>query len=168
VFPIVIDEGDRVVAGWGLVLAARKPGQQVPAVTLSGLRDAELRILRVALNRVGEDSRWERDLLALEFSDILELEADIDLEIRGFEIAEIDGLLEGNGPANSHVRRLPRRNLASSGRYGSRSGSTVPASRRQTQLAALIHPRSFRSHRRSCVFHQRASGSCRVVSVGLP
>jgi len=97
VLPIVIDELGRVVAGWGLVLAARNLGlTQVPAVTLSGLREAELRTLRLALNRLGEDSRWDMEVLALEFSDILELEEDIDLQISGFEIAEIDALLEGN------------------------------------------------------------------------
>src|SRR5215471_20866269 len=97
VLPIVIDEIDRVVAGWGLVLAAGKSGHgQVPAVTLSGLREAELRTLRLALNRLGEDSSWDTDVLALEFADILELDVDIDLQISGFEIAEIDTLLEGN------------------------------------------------------------------------
>jgi hypothetical protein len=53
-------------------------------------------MLRLALNRLSEDSSWDMDVLALEFSDILELEADIDLQISGFEIAEIDALLEGD------------------------------------------------------------------------
>jgi len=98
VLPIVIDEVDRVVAGWGLVLAAGKLGLgQVPAVTLSGLREAELRTLRLALNRLGEESSWDMDALALEFSDILELDGDIDLQITGFEMGEIDLLLDGNG-----------------------------------------------------------------------
>ncbi len=97
VLPIVIDEIDRVVAGWGLVLAAAKLGlRQVPAVTLSGLGDAELRMLRLALNRLGEDSSWDVGALALEFSDILELDGEIDLQITGFEMGEIDGLLDGN------------------------------------------------------------------------
>jgi len=75
VLPIVIDEANRVVAGWGLVLAARKLALgQVPAVTLSGLREPELRTLRLALNRLGEDSSWDMGALALEFSDIIELD----------------------------------------------------------------------------------------------
>src|SRR5262245_32094525 len=97
VLPIVIDELHRVVAGWGLVLAARNLGlTQVPAVTLSGLREAELRTLRLALNRLGEDSRWDREALALEFSDIFELEPEADLQISGFEIEEIEELLDSN------------------------------------------------------------------------
>jgi DNA modification methylase len=103
VLPIVIDEVDRVVAGWGLVLAARRLGlAQVPAVTLSALREAELRALRLALNRLAEDSSWDVDELALELSDILELDGDIDLQISGFEIGEIDGLLDENGAEEEH------------------------------------------------------------------
>jgi DNA modification methylase len=106
VLPIVIEEAERVVAGWGLVLAARKLGlTQVPTVTLSGIREAELRMLRLALNRLGEDSSWDMDVLTLEFSDILELEMDIDLQISGFEIGEIDALLEGNDAEEE--RELP-------------------------------------------------------------
>src|SRR5262249_21451645 len=52
--------------------------------------------VRLALNRMGEDSSWDVGELALEFSDILELEGDIDLQISGFEIGEINALLEGN------------------------------------------------------------------------
>jgi hypothetical protein len=98
VVPTVIDEMDRVVAGWGLVLAAGELGlKRVPAVTLSGLGEAELRSLRLALNRLGEDSSWGMDALALEFSDIIELGEDTDLQLSGFEMGEIDGLLDGNG-----------------------------------------------------------------------
>src|SRR6266571_1460927 len=91
VVPTVIDEMDRVVAGWGLVLAAGELGlKQVPAVTLSGLGEAELRSLRLALNRLGEDSSWGMDALALEFSDIIELGGDIDLQLSGFEMTTSD------------------------------------------------------------------------------
>jgi DNA modification methylase len=103
VLPIVIDEDHRVVAGWGLVLAAGKLGlRQVPAVMLSGLREAELRALRLGLNRLGEDSSWDMEVLALEFAEILELEEDIDLQITGFEMGEIDGVLGGNGAEEEH------------------------------------------------------------------
>ena len=53
-----------MVAGWGLVLAARKMGLlQVPAVTIDDLDEAKLRLLRLALNRLGEDSSWDLDAL---------------------------------------------------------------------------------------------------------
>jgi DNA modification methylase len=98
VLPILINAERRVVAGWGLVLAAQQLGlSEVPAVSLSDLSEAELRALRLALNRIAEDSTWDREALALEFSEILELAPQIDLEVSGFETGEIDILLDGRG-----------------------------------------------------------------------
>ena len=98
VLPILIDADGRVVAGWGLVLAARRLGlTEVPAVSLTDLSDAELRVLRLALNRLADDAAWDREALSLEFSDLLELDPQVDLEVTGFEIGEIDVLLGGHG-----------------------------------------------------------------------
>jgi DNA methylase len=91
VLPVVVDAKRRVVAGWGLVLAARKMGLlQVPAVTIDDLDEAKLRLLRLALNRLGEESSWDFDTLTLEFADILEINIDVDLQLSGFEMGEID------------------------------------------------------------------------------
>ncbi len=98
VLPILIDMHGRVVAGWGLVLAARQMGLiEVPAVSLTDLSEAELRTLRIALNRITDDSIWEGAELALEFSEILELAPQIDLEVSGFQMGEIDFFLDGRG-----------------------------------------------------------------------
>jgi len=96
VLPIIIDAADRVVAGWGLVLAARHLKlSELPAVTIVDLDEARLRSLRLALNRLGEDSSWDPAALTLEFSDILEMDTTIDLRITGFEMGEIDVSLDG-------------------------------------------------------------------------
>lgn len=98
VLPILLDAKLRVVAGWGLVLAARKLGlSEVPAVCVTDLPESELRLLRLALNRISDDASWDREELPLEFAEILELAPQIDLEVSGFEMAEIDILLDGNG-----------------------------------------------------------------------
>jgi ParB-like chromosome segregation protein Spo0J len=84
VLPILVDREGRVVAGWGLVLAARQLGlSDVPAVSLTDLSEADLRMLRLALNRITDDAAWDREALRLEFSDLLELEPQIDLEVSG-------------------------------------------------------------------------------------
>jgi DNA modification methylase len=91
VLPVIVDAERRVVAGWGLVLAARKMGLlQIPAVTIDDLDESKLRLLRLALNRLGEESSWDFDALALEFADILEIGIDVDLQLSGFEMGEID------------------------------------------------------------------------------
>jgi hypothetical protein len=98
VFPIVIDVDGRVIAGWGLVVAAKRLGlTEVPAVTIADLDEPKLRMLRLALNRLGEDSSWNLDALKLEFSDILEISSETDLRISGFEMGEIDVAVEGSG-----------------------------------------------------------------------
>src|SRR6516164_2246911 len=96
VLPIIVNTADRVVAGWGLVLAARRLKlSEIPAVTIVDLDEARLRSLRLALNRLGEDSSWDPAALSLEFSDILEMDGTIDLQITGFETGEIDISLDG-------------------------------------------------------------------------
>ena len=97
VVPIVIDDAGHVVAGFGLVLAAKNLGlDKIPAITIADLSKAKLRALRLVLNRLSEDSSWDREAVRLEFSEILQLEADIDLQITGFEVGEIDVALGGD------------------------------------------------------------------------
>jgi DNA modification methylase len=104
VLPIVTDADRRVVGGWGLVLAARKIGLgEVPAVTVTDLDEARLRLLRLALNRLGEESSWDVDALKLEFSDVLQITSDIDLRISGFEMGEIDVALSASGDDEEDV-----------------------------------------------------------------
>ena len=91
VIPVVIDRESRVVAGWGLVLAARRLGlQDVSVITIADLDDVKLRSLRLALNRLGDESGWDESALKLEFSEIIALDQTIDLQITGFEMGEID------------------------------------------------------------------------------
>src|ERR1700694_4006369 len=64
VLPVVIDVDARVIAGWGLVAAAKRLGlTEVPAVTIADLDEAKLRMLRLALNPLGGGSAL--DLFAL-------------------------------------------------------------------------------------------------------
>src|ERR1700677_1270049 len=108
VLPVVVDAERRVVAGWGLGLAAKKMGLlQVPAVTIDDLGEAKLRLLRLALNRLGEESSWDFDALTLEFSDILEIDVHADLQISGFEMGEIDvAFARGAGDEEDDLQAL--------------------------------------------------------------
>ena len=105
VLPSVVDVECRVIAGWALVAAAKRLGlAQVPAVTITDLDEAKLRMLRLALNRLGEDSGWDVDALKLEFSDILEISSGIDLCLSGFEMGELDAI---GGTGNDEEDDLP-------------------------------------------------------------
>ena len=88
VLPIVVDAESRVIAGCGLVLAAKRMGlRQVPAVMINDLDEAKLRLLRLALDRLGEEASWDFDALAMEFTDILEIDIDVDLKLAALKSA---------------------------------------------------------------------------------
>jgi DNA modification methylase len=98
VLPVVIDPQNRVVAGMGVVEAAKKLElAEVPAVAVADLSEADLRLLRLALNRISEDAAWDPEALRLEFADVLELAPEAPLVVSGFELAAIDVLLHGDG-----------------------------------------------------------------------
>jgi hypothetical protein len=98
VLPILIDDARQVVAGWGLVLAAKNLDlEEIPAITICDLDEGQLRALRLALNRLAEDSSWDREALSIEFSEILQLDADVELQVTGFTMGEIDMSLNGDG-----------------------------------------------------------------------
>ena len=94
ILPVVVDPQCRVVAGWALVEAAKLLDlEEIPAVTITDLTEVQLRGLRLALNRLSEDAGWDDQALRLELSDLITLDAEIDLQITGFSMGEIDSLL---------------------------------------------------------------------------
>ena len=80
VLPILVDGNRRVVSGWALVLAARQLGlDEVPVVTLHDLNEVQLRMLRLALNRLSEDAAWDMPALRVELTELLALEPKVEL-----------------------------------------------------------------------------------------
>jgi DNA modification methylase len=66
---------------------------------MRGLSDAEKRALAIADNKIATNAGWDRSLLAAELGELASLlpEFNLDLEITGFEPAEIDGLMADFG-----------------------------------------------------------------------
>jgi ParB-like chromosome segregation protein Spo0J len=59
VAPILVDAGNVIIAGHAVVDAAKLLGMnEVPALRVEHLADAEKRALRLALNRLAEDAEW--------------------------------------------------------------------------------------------------------------
>jgi ParB-like chromosome segregation protein Spo0J len=93
--PILADPDGNVIAGHGRLIAAKKLQlAQVPVITLSGLTDAERRALRLADNKIAQNSGWDLDVLRVELAELRSLpDLTFDLEITGFSGGEIDVLL---------------------------------------------------------------------------
>lgn len=90
--PLVIDSENEVIIGHGRLEASKKLGlKKVPVVVKDDLTEAQIRALRIADNRVAESS-WNMEQLAEEF-ELLELD-DIELEMTGFEMDEIEGVTD--------------------------------------------------------------------------
>ena len=103
--PVLINDDGQIVAGHGRVEAAKLLGlAAVPTLRLSHLSPAEQRAYVLADNKLAENAGWDRELLAIELQGLIDL--DFEVELTGFEIPEIDIVLEdadaakaeGNGP----------------------------------------------------------------------
>jgi DNA modification methylase len=92
--PVLVDGRNRIVAGHGRVEAARLLGmEEVPAIEVDGLSEADCRAYIIADNRLAELAGWDEDLLKLELGSILEIDESYDLEVTGFAGGELEALL---------------------------------------------------------------------------
>lgn len=106
--PILIDEDSRVIAGHGRLEAARLLQMaRVPVIRLAGLSAAQKTALAIADNRIAENAGWDPELLALEIESLVDTE--IDLTVIGFEMGEIDLVLQvgEDGPALDGDDEIP-------------------------------------------------------------
>jgi DNA modification methylase len=91
--PVLIDDRGEIIAGHGRVAAAKLLGiLLVPTVRLSHLTEAEKRAYILADNRLAEKAGWDREILAIELQAPIDL--DFEVELTGFETADIDLCLE--------------------------------------------------------------------------
>lgn len=98
--PVLVDEQDVLIAGHGRLAASEKLGlERVPVIRITGLSDTQKRGLMLADNRIAESAGWDSEMLARELADLSDMELDFDLEVTGFDAAEIDIAIESG---NSH------------------------------------------------------------------
>jgi DNA methylase/ParB-like nuclease domain len=94
--PILIGRDSLVLDGAARVEAARSLGlERVPCVRIEHLSDDEQRVLRLAINRLGETGSWNLEALKIEFEELIL--ADAPIEISGFSLDEIDQIVLGDG-----------------------------------------------------------------------
>lgn len=95
-FPVATDANDVVVVGNGRLEAMKAQGYtQVPTIRLEHLTPSELRALQIADNRLVEHGEWDDRLLGEAFQELLLEGVEFDLTLTGFDIGEIDIVIEG-------------------------------------------------------------------------
>jgi DNA modification methylase len=109
--PVLVDDGQKIVAGHGRVEAAKLLGMEtVPTCRLSHLSEADKRAYILADNKLAEKAGWDRELLAIELQGLIDL--DFEIELTGFELPEIELLLEEarevKGASKSPEDQVPR------------------------------------------------------------
>ena len=98
--PLIVDETGELLAGHGLLLAARRLHlEQVPVVVHAGLTAEQKRAYRIADNRLAEKSEWNDEVLARELTDLKA--AGYETFLTGFsdeELRELEESLEETEP----------------------------------------------------------------------
>jgi hypothetical protein len=93
--PILVDREDNVIAGHGWLLACRELGiDEVPTLRLDHLTAAQARAFRIADNKLTENATWDERLLGEQLRDLSLSGLDFDIEVTGFEMGEIDLLIQ--------------------------------------------------------------------------
>jgi DNA modification methylase len=94
--PILVDCNNTIIAGHGRVEAAKLLGMtKVPTIQLDRLTEDQVRAYVIADNKLAENAGWDKEILAIELEYLLTLEGtDFDITVTGFEVPEIDVILE--------------------------------------------------------------------------
>ncbi|WP_432201773.1 site-specific DNA-methyltransferase [Erythrobacter sp. W53] len=91
--PILVSDDGEVIAGHGRLEAAKLlKMKRVPTIKLSHLSADERRAYVLADNKLALNAGWDQEILALELEALVDL--DFDVELTGFEMAEIDLILD--------------------------------------------------------------------------
>jgi DNA modification methylase len=92
--PLLIGADGELIDGEARFGAAEQLGlEHAPCSRVEHLSRDELRVLRLAVNRLAEKGQWDLDALKIEFEQLIVVDAPI--EISGFAPAEIDHILLG-------------------------------------------------------------------------
>lgn len=107
--PVLIDGKNRIIAGHGRVEAAKLLGMtEVPTIRLEQLTEDQIRAYIIADNKLAENAGWDKATLAIELGYLMTLEnVDFDVTITGFEVPEIDVLLEDTNGAVAKEDEIP-------------------------------------------------------------
>jgi len=117
--PVHIDRPRRVLAGHGRILACQELGwREVPTLSLAHLTDTQARAFMIADNRLTEHSQWDERLLGEQVKGLAEGHLECSLDATGFELGEIDLLIDSVERGVFETRHSPHSNAKRSHQSG--------------------------------------------------
>ncbi|KAF0123108.1 MAG: prophage LambdaMc01 DNA methyltransferase [Xanthobacteraceae bacterium] len=100
VVPLLVGEDFRLVSGHARLEAARRLGyNDIPVIVVAHLEDDERRALALALKRIADESEWDEPELVLELTHLVALAELEVIDAIGFDLPEIEVLIDGKGGA---------------------------------------------------------------------
>lgn len=89
--PVLIDQNNMIIAGHGRTRAAKLLGiKRVPAISLDLITPEQVRAYIIADNKLAEEAGWDNEILKIELQHLMKIEVDFDATITGFDIPQID------------------------------------------------------------------------------
>lgn len=119
--PLFIDEDNTLIAGHGRLRAAQELGLDVvPAIRVTALSDPAKRALTLADNKIALNAGWDLEILSEELAELSAMDLEFDVEITGFEVAEMDLIIDGTTekPPQAEKAPSPNRSGPSVTQYG--------------------------------------------------
>ncbi|MGC1220833.1 MAG: ParB/Srx family N-terminal domain-containing protein, partial [Candidatus Sulfotelmatobacter sp.] len=106
--PVLIDDDKKIIAGHGRVLACQLLGiTEIPTICLSHLSPEQIRAFIIADNKLTENAAWNEILLGEQLKSLSEIDLNFSLEATGFEMGEIDVLIEGLSQPSDSAQHDP-------------------------------------------------------------
>jgi len=106
--PVLVDDDNHILAGHGRVLACQMLGiTEIPTICLSHLSPEQVRAFIIADNKLTENATWNEILLAEQLKSLSEIDLNFSIEATGFEMGEIDVLIEGLSHPGDSVQDDP-------------------------------------------------------------
>jgi DNA modification methylase len=95
-----------IVAGHARVVAAKQLGlKMIPTILVDHLTEDQIRAYILADNRIAENAGWDPALLRVELEHLARIDIDVDVELTGFSMSNIDVIL--NPPTEVDVEEPP-------------------------------------------------------------
>ena len=105
--PVLARSSGEIVDGHLRLKAAMNLGlKELPVILCDEWTPAQVKAFRLLVNKSVEWADWDSDLLKLEMSELKEL--DFDLTLTGFDLSEVDGLLDGSWEPASRDSLKPK------------------------------------------------------------
>jgi len=116
--PVLVDDQNTIIAGHGRYRAAKSLGiEEIPTIRLSSLTPSQVRAYVLADNKLCLAAGWDEDILRIEFQHLI-ADDEIDISLTGFEVAEIDLILDpkdSEPDKEDDLPELPDRAITKSG-----------------------------------------------------